>query len=56
MDQSNGQPHDSAEKQKDHVSPPQNEQYSLQWENYEIRQHYIREMIADIHPPHPTFI
>ena len=38
------------EKQKDHVSPPQNKQYSLQWENYEIPQHYRREIIADVHP------
>ena len=53
MDQSDRQPHDCVEKQKDHVSPPQNEQYSSQWKNYEIPQHYRREIIANVQPP-PT--
>ena len=40
------------EKQKDHVSPPQNKQYSPQQEN---TQHYRREIVADVHPL-PTHI
>ena len=43
------------EKQKDYVSPPQNEQYSPQWKNYEIPQCNRREIVADIHP-FPTHI
>ena len=51
MDQSDMWLHDHAEKQEDHFSPPQNKQYSLQQENYEIPQCYRREIIADIHSP-----
>ena len=47
--------HDHVKKQKDHVSPPRNEQYSPQWENYEIPQCYGREIVVDVHPL-PTHI
>ena len=44
MDQSDMHLHDCVEEPKDDFSPPQNEQNSPQWENYEVT-------IVDIHSP-----